>query len=870
MGRHRAGFHISDVPPPFLLFLILLVTFTSSVLAAPPPEIRVVRIIGSVQVLRGGAWDKLSAQDTLSANERVRTAVDGEAFLDLGGVASVRVGPDADLRVASLAVTDAGRARPTVNSRLDLGKGRAWINVKELSRNSRFEVRTPVIVAGVRGTSFAVGADGPYAGVGVAVGSVDMGPAPDASDFPDGAVLPLRFTPLLLGVREQALIGTGDPVREAIPDEEWNLLKQALQELVNTVEMSRMKRLLDQIPRKEDASLLRLTSAFRALFILKQVIDRANARLAEVESEFGENGEFWRSAANLDLLREQSVGAVSEARLRYESAYEKLAGSTVRQIEKIVERYDAFAARARFSEIAGDTPVSGTVRPPEEVIPVTPDLSTPVDIFAVSEISELVKRTLEQFFVALETEKIGDVEDRVAESFFNNDRNQFRYGRNDFLISVQKDFDHLDNVAYRLRVKSIEFSGNHAIVRLLWDRRATIATTRSEWLVQDRSSLLTFERSDGDQRFLLSRIDGDPIAGLSSSYSGVTLVKDGTLDNARLDTAVSIGDDQKVDTAVADDFPDVPPTEVGLTPPATGAVTYTINADTVIGAGQTWTLNSGDQVRVAAGVLITVANGGVLNAHGVTFTNQGGGNWNGLFFSNTGGANSLLNCTIQNADSGIHLSSVTAISISNCQVTVNGDAIVSENSTSTIQSNTISGTQRGVRLRGTGTVTMSSNTVRNSTGVAALSIEIAAPFSGTLTSTSDFFTASRYGVLINEGGGTYQFTSSSFTQNTFDGLNVQMGMGSNYTLTGCQINQNARHGIWDFGQATMTVTSSNMMNNTDSGVRGGFAVQLNDCYLSGNNGAAGVDLSTATPNSGSAPPQYVEMNTVTNPSATPK
>ena len=855
---------------PFLLFLIQLVAGVIPAAAASPPEIRIVRIVGSAQVLRAGEWSKLAAQDTVSANERIRTPGGGEVFLDLGGVAAVRIGPDADLRVTSLAVTDAGRARPTVNSRLDLGKGRAWINVKELSRNSRFEVRTPVIVAGVRGTSFAVGADGPFAGVGVAAGSVDMGPAPDASDFPDAAALPSRFTPLLLGVREQALIGTGDPVREAIPDEEWNLLKQALQELVNTVEMSRMKRLLDQIPRKEDASLLRLTSAFRALFILKQVIDRANARLAEVESEFGENRSYWQEAASLDLLREQTVGAVSEARLRYETAYEKLAGSTIRQIEKIVERYDAFAARARFSEIAGDT-VSGRIRAPEEVIPVTPDLSTPVDPFAASEIAEFVKRTLEQFFVALETEKIGDVEARVAESFFNNDRNQFRYGRNDFLISVQKDFDHLDNVAYRLRVKSIEFSGNHAIVRLLWDRRATIATTRSEWLVKDQSSILTFERSDGDRRFLLSRIDGDPITGLSSSYSGVTLVKDGTLDNVRLDTAIAIDDDQRKDTADADDFPDVPPTEIGLTPPATGAVTYTLNADTVIGAGQTWTLNSGDQVRIGAGVRITVANGGVLNAHGATFTNQGGGNWNGLFFSNTGGANSLLNCTIQNADTGIHLSSVTAISISSCQVTVTGDAIVSENSTSTIQSNTIRGTQRGVRLRGTGTVTMSSNTVQNSTGVAALSIEMAAPFTGTLTSTSDFFTVSRMGALFVEGGpGTYQFTSTSFTQNTLDGVNVQMAMGTSYTFTGCQINQNTRHGIWNVGGATMTVSSSNIMQNTDTGIRGGGVATMNDCYLSGNNGAAGVDLSTAIPNSGSAPPQYAEMNTVTNPSATPK
>ena len=735
--------------PRFSLILLicglLLIAFSSSSHAVQQPEIRVARIVGSAQVFRAGAWNKLSGQDIVSVSERIRTPRDGEVFLDLGGIAAVRIGPEADLRVASLTVSDADRSRPTVKTQLNLGRGRAWLNVRELSRNSSFKVRTPVFVAGVRGTSFAVGADGPDAGVGVVAGSVDMSPAPDTADFPDAVGAPLPFTPLILGARERALVGRGEPVREVIPDEEWKLLNQELQELGNTVATSRTPQL-----------------------------------------------------------------------------------------------------------------------------PAQPAL---VNFIAVVEPTAQVKQALEEFFTALEAEKIGDIEPRVAESFFNNDQNQFRYGRDDFLISVQKDFDHLDNIAYRLRVKSIEFSGAQAIARLTWDRRATISTTRSEWLIKDQSSILTFDRSSGDSSFLLARIDGDAIVGLSSSYSGVTLVTGGSLNNVTIDTPLAVGDNQALDTATSALFPDVLPVNIGLTSPATtGPVIYTINADTTIGAGQIWTLNSGDQVNVAAGVLITVANGGEINANGATFTNKGAlGNWNGLYFTNTGGANSLINCIIKNADTGIFLSNVTAISISSCQVTVTGDAIVSDNSSPTLSGNTIRGTQIGILLSGGGTVSMSSNTVTNSTGFAALAVVMPQAFTGTMTSVSDVFTASQYGALIVEGGGTFTFTSSSFTQNTLDGFYVQLNMGSGYTITSCQFNQNGRTGLWDFGGAPMSVASSNFINNTDTGVRGGGFATMNNCYLSGNNGAVGVDMSIATPNSGSTPPQYAEMaaSGVTNPSATP-
>ena len=152
---------------------------------------KVVKIKGSARYSTGNnVWQPLSVGTLLKAGALVQTAKDSFADIALtesdvvqpptaSGVGAggkratathdlVRLSDDSVLAIERLTVVNTGAEKVT-ETQLDLRSGRVLGSVKKMAAASRFEVRVPNGVAGIRGTLFAISADGV---VSVATGQV--------------------------------------------------------------------------------------------------------------------------------------------------------------------------------------------------------------------------------------------------------------------------------------------------------------------------------------------------------------------------------------------------------------------------------------------------------------------------------------------------------------------------------------------------------------------------------------------------------------------------------------------------------------------------------------------------------------------------
>jgi hypothetical protein len=104
----------------------------------------------------GGVWVPLKVGITLQPGASIQTGPEStvDVFLGQNGPV-VRVTPDTTLGFDKLAFTDTGADR-VIDTQLNLKSGRILGNVKKLASASRYEIKTPVGVAGIRGTDFDV------------------------------------------------------------------------------------------------------------------------------------------------------------------------------------------------------------------------------------------------------------------------------------------------------------------------------------------------------------------------------------------------------------------------------------------------------------------------------------------------------------------------------------------------------------------------------------------------------------------------------------------------------------------------------------------------------------------------------------------
>jgi len=116
-------------------------------------KVRAVR--GTAQVsINGGAWAPLKANTTLKAGAIIRTA--SESYVDLFlNNSVVRVTPDTMMGIDKLLSNNTG-VETAMETQLNLKSGRILGNVKKLAAASKYEIKTPNGVAGIRGTDFDI------------------------------------------------------------------------------------------------------------------------------------------------------------------------------------------------------------------------------------------------------------------------------------------------------------------------------------------------------------------------------------------------------------------------------------------------------------------------------------------------------------------------------------------------------------------------------------------------------------------------------------------------------------------------------------------------------------------------------------------
>ena len=121
----------------------------------------VMGIKGSAEYSTGGAYMALKVGTVLRSGATVRTGGGSHADLALGknnGV--VRVAESSELAVDKLTYNDTG-ADTVIETQLNLKSGRVLGNAnRKMSPASKYEVKTPVGVAGIRGTKYDIRAIG--------------------------------------------------------------------------------------------------------------------------------------------------------------------------------------------------------------------------------------------------------------------------------------------------------------------------------------------------------------------------------------------------------------------------------------------------------------------------------------------------------------------------------------------------------------------------------------------------------------------------------------------------------------------------------------------------------------------------------------
>ena len=143
------------------VFAIVLCAVCIASVAVAADTARVAKILeaqGTVEMKTGsGSWMPASVDMELRQGDTIRTKSNSFALLNVDGMAqtaTVEVKRNSEMELAQL-VSD--KEAMTQSTLLDLALGEVLIKAKKLhSEKSRFEVKTPTSIVGVRGTTFSV------------------------------------------------------------------------------------------------------------------------------------------------------------------------------------------------------------------------------------------------------------------------------------------------------------------------------------------------------------------------------------------------------------------------------------------------------------------------------------------------------------------------------------------------------------------------------------------------------------------------------------------------------------------------------------------------------------------------------------------
>ena len=119
---------------------------------------KILEMEGSVEVkAASGSWAPASLDMALVQGDMIRTKAKSFVLLNVDGMAQTATVEVKQNTLMTLAELIEDRDAQTQSTLLDLALGEVLIKAKKLhSEKSRFEVKTPTSIVGVRGTTFSV------------------------------------------------------------------------------------------------------------------------------------------------------------------------------------------------------------------------------------------------------------------------------------------------------------------------------------------------------------------------------------------------------------------------------------------------------------------------------------------------------------------------------------------------------------------------------------------------------------------------------------------------------------------------------------------------------------------------------------------
>jgi len=145
----------------FLISVLVIGMVSSACVAAEKRTAEIIELKGKAEVVLA-AGDKVPAKVGMVLNEgdALMTAERSKAIVRLSGAEKATVEVDKDTQIMFSELMSDSR-RGTQKTLLDVAIGKILIQVEKMKdERSKFEVRTPTSVVGVRGTSFSVEVEG--------------------------------------------------------------------------------------------------------------------------------------------------------------------------------------------------------------------------------------------------------------------------------------------------------------------------------------------------------------------------------------------------------------------------------------------------------------------------------------------------------------------------------------------------------------------------------------------------------------------------------------------------------------------------------------------------------------------------------------
>jgi len=213
--------------------LVLAAFFTASANAQTRArEASVLALAGDAQYSAGGTgnFTPVAVGTKLREGDVIKTSKGSHVDLDLGhNVGLLQAAPDTTLALKTMKVTETP-ADVVTETDLDLKEGAVFFKVNKLAKASRYEITTPKGIAGIRGTTGYMNADGTlviHEGVG-GVSYPNGGGGADTFVLRDGEMVGPNDRPphpapgsllrdIVEALRDAATHGIGGPLQPFVP-----------------------------------------------------------------------------------------------------------------------------------------------------------------------------------------------------------------------------------------------------------------------------------------------------------------------------------------------------------------------------------------------------------------------------------------------------------------------------------------------------------------------------------------------------------------------------------------------------------------------------------------------------------------------------